>query len=500
MLEYKLDDSLYPALKDGKEFMASGAAAHGPIELIYSGIYRSEDTFNVITHLMTRWNGRVDDKRRQSVLVSSPLDSVQLPCSSGKFSLNGVNYFFNTMETICAMNDDSIHPSDIICSLLRGSFSTSTKKDFLRNFENYVSLVNAFYLRFYKKEGDSNKREAPEVILQFSRLDNRGAMEFEDVKNDHSKPSRFEKARMAYATAVDKEKPEQLPGRVLRKIYWKNIGGLFVAKRQIREFLDDFYDPETARSLGLDPSERGGILLFGETGNGKTLLAEAIATELAEKYGNGFVPFCIDYSHLASEFRGVETRKTCELFDLVNKTIGKNKKVLLFLDEFQKMGQRTTSPANRHINAVLDQMLIETSRFDYGNCILMAATAQEPYTIDQQLMRPGRFGTHIFCNNPTLEEASDILKKSVSMRVKKSKYRSEDLIAHKGINYKNLAKQAQGFTLADLYYLVIDVFKEKLQELRESGKVKPITINNFSKFIEDRRFTKSKTRSHEAII
>ncbi|MDP2926120.1 MAG: ATP-binding protein [Nanoarchaeota archaeon] len=493
MLEFKLDDSSYVALNQGKQLMASSENKDhlSTIENIYSGIYREITTYFMISHFMTRF-GRVDDQSRQKFLTSFSLDSQDFPCSSGRFSRKGINYFLNTHETAVCKGDDYIHASDVLCSILEASFAANSKEDFVAKVQDYISLANAIYNRFYEQG------KSPQVILKFEELDaRRDIHEFECVKNNHS-PEHTQKQE-ASTTEEDEKRPIYY-GRKMRQIKWDDIGGLFIPKQQIKEYLDDFLDPETALALGLDPAERGGVMLFGETGTGKTLVAEAVSTELAAKYGKDFLCISIDYSFFANIYRGGETQKTRQLFGEVNYYLSKGKTLMLFIDEGQSIAQRTNCPSRRIVNEVLDQLLVETSRFDYGKCLLMTATAQDPSTIDQQLMRPGRFGTHIFFNNPIYEEAVQILQKGIEKRVSESEYNRNKLITRKGIRYDVLAEQTQGFTLADLYFLVVDVFRDKVRQLRQEGKFDPIKTSDFEPIIKQRRIAKSKTMSKQAVI
>lgn len=494
MLEYKVDQEAFEALDQDIGLMAQSTDGKGAIEKIYSGIYREVTTYHVVTHFMSKCTFRDMTARRKRFQMPFSLGRLRFPCSQGNFSNDGIDYVLQTLETKVCQGDDHIHSSDILCLVLDGSFVADTPNDFTNKLRAYIASANAVYKKFYPK-GDER------IELKFSVVepDSMEAMEFECVKNNHrSKETRETRSRRVRASEKE-EKPTHY-GRQPRLIAFNDIGGLFEPKIQLREFLDDFYDPETALFLGLDPKERGGIFLFGDYGNGKTLLAEATAADLVMKYQDRFVPFFIDYSDLASEWRGVESKNTRGLFDLVNKTIREGKIVMLFLDEMQKIGQRTNCPANRHINSVLDQMLIETSRFDYGKCVLMAATAQDPSTIDQQLMRPGRFGTHVFVNDPTPEEALDILKKAIEKRANLSKYEPSQLISPDGISYDSLVQQTQGFTLADLYFLVQDVFRLKLKELRQTKSISPIQTLDFSELIRQRRVSKARTHSREAIL
>ncbi len=491
MLEYVLNDASRQALAAGNCLIAQGNAKTGPIDKVYAGMYRTASHFHLITHIMTRWDGRVDEQRRMSVL--SPfqfLDHLML-CSSGTFNYNGVDYLLNTFETKVCDGDDFIHPSDVLCTILEGKFDAqSTQSEFTERFTDYTARANDLYERFF------HEINTPEVILHFSQVDDQDKHDFDCVRNNHSPDSKSKKYRKR-----ENKNDEQLEQstKEFKRILWENIGGMYAQKREIRQLLDNFYDQDTLRKLGLDPSENGGVFFFGDSGNGKTLAAEAIATELLSKFGSDFVPMFGDYSTFASTLRGGESQSTRKLFDRVRQEAAEGRTILLFLDEMQKMGQREEGAVNRGVcNEVLEQILVETSRFDHSRCILIAASAQDPSTIDPQLLRRGRFGKIIFFDNPTPEESIDIMQRRLNQLASASSY--TPYVSEHGIDYQRLATQTQGFTLSDLYHLINDVVSEKRNIIKIGQPFTPFTTEDFEGQIKIAKTKKARARSKVSII
>jgi SpoVK/Ycf46/Vps4 family AAA+-type ATPase len=188
-----------------------------------------------------------------------------------------------------------------------------------------------------------------------------------------------------------------------------------------------------------------------------------------------------DYSLFANIWRGAETINSREIFEKVRKEISNGKIVMLFLDEMQGIGQRDKSPGNKCSNETLEQLLVETSRFDHSKCILIAASAQEPSTFDQQILRRGRFGKTIFCDNPNEDEIVDIIQKRMNKLASLSSYQP---FSEEGIDYNALAKRMNGFTLSDIYHLVSDVAYRKVEEVRRGEKFRPFRTEDFDKLTE----------------
>jgi len=493
MLEYRLEGSLYSSLNNGKGLIAEGQAEKGPIEYIKSGLFKDLTTYVIVTHIMTRWHGRVDDERRNLARSPFRLGPVTFPCESANFSVDGMDCALNLQETNVRGFEDYIHQSDVICTALEGRFTAAGIDDFQRRIEKHRELSNVLYTRFYNGE-------APRVLLKFRETPT-NTFDYICVMNNHSSGQDIRET----ATTVTERKGPVYYGREFRPVKWDDIGGLFEPKEQIRNFLRRFLNPEVCRCLGGRPQERGGVFLIGPAGTGKTLIGEATATELAEVYEGDFAPFFLDMSDFTSIYRGGASIRTAKVFEGIRAMLHKVKAGMLFLDENQQTAQRH-SGEHIHCNEVLDQTLIETSRFPYGKCLVMAATARDPFELDQQLLRPGRFGTHIFFENPNLDERIEILQKAINKRVERSaeeqnrtNYGIETLVGG-SLDYPRIAEQTDNFSLAEVYHLVGGVFDKKEDEILSGGSFSPIRTEDFEEPIKNRRVAKSKTMSRKAVI
>lgn len=487
MLEFMLDSSSFDSLNQGNGLMAEGETSFGPIEFIKSGLYKDVTSYVFVTHIMTRWNGRVDDKKRKLARTPFKLDSASFPCKSMKFSSNGANYELNSCETFAGGYEDFIHQSDVICTALEGRFSATDLSGFQKRVEEYASFANVLYTRFYK-------RNAPRVLLKF-QLPNR-RIDFANVINNHSQTPSPKK--VAAGVSESKEDSKHF-GNDSIKIGIDDIGGLFKPKERVISFLRRVNHPEAYEKVGIDLSRLGGMFFFGGSGNGKTLMAEAIQTELEKQYGSNFVSYFLDYSNFADIYRGGEAGKIAKLFQSVGEHIKSNKKVLLYIDEAQQIGQRHEHFRHGCDNEALNTILAKTSRLDYRQCVLIFSTAQDPGTIDAQLRRKGRAGYHVFFNNPSSKEAIDIMKKALAERARRGSI--EKFVSEEGIDFNCLANIAcpnQGenspglLPLSDYYFLVDEVLEKRVQEIIKSGSFRPLETGDYEELVKERVREKAK--------
>lgn len=223
-----------------------------------------------------------------------------------------------------------------------------------------------------------------------------------------------------------------LPSQV--KTSFADVAGCEEAKEELQDFVNFLKNPKHYRRLGAQLPR--GVLLVGEPGNGKTLLAKAVA-------GEANCPF---FSVTASEFVeiyvGVGASRVRELFAQARK----HQPCIVFIDEIDAVGaQRVNGPGgNDERNQTLNQLLTELDGFDTkdSSIIVMAAT-NRPEVLDKALLRPGRLEKRVEVPYPDTKSREQILK--VHCRGKKL----ED-----AIDLAKIARGTPGFSGASLAYLV----------------------------------------------
>ena len=185
---------------------------------------------------------------------------------------------------------------------------------------------------------------------------------------------------------------------------FKDVAGMAEPKREIQEFVDFMKYPERFTKLGAKvPS---GAILFGPPGTGKTLLAKAIS-------GESGVPF---YSVCGSDFVemyvGVGASRVRELFAAAKK----HPRAIIYIDEIDAVGRKRggsmMSGGSSERENTLNQLLIEMDGFKKqdGKIIVLASTNVSPSSLDEALLRPGRFDRQVYIDLPTVKEREEIFQ------------------------------------------------------------------------------------------
>lgn len=217
------------------------------------------------------------------------------------------------------------------------------------------------------------------------------------------------------------------------KTTFKDVAGIDSEKQELMEIVDFLKDGKKFRDVGARVPR--GILLSGEPGTGKTLLARAIA-------GEANVPF---FAASGSDFSGIivglGVAKIKEIFDMAKR----NAPCILFIDEIDAIGQRrsTHSYNDQDREQTLNQLLIEMDGFANDTGIIVIGATNRADMLDPALLRPGRFDRQVYIELPDLSGRREIL----DLYAKKVKV-SDD------VNLQDLARGTTGFSGADLENLL----------------------------------------------
>lgn len=217
------------------------------------------------------------------------------------------------------------------------------------------------------------------------------------------------------------------------KTTFNDVAGIDSEKQELMEIVDFLKNKEKFQALGARVPR--GILLSGEPGTGKTLLARAIA-------GEANVPF---FAASGSDFSGIivglGVAKIKEIFDMAKR----NAPCILFIDEIDAIGQRrsTHSYNDQDREQTLNQLLIEMDGFSNDTGIIVIGATNRADMLDPALLRPGRFDRQVYIELPDLSGRRQIL----DLYAKKVKIASD-------VNLQDLARGTTGFSGADLENLL----------------------------------------------
>jgi ATP-dependent Zn proteases len=193
----------------------------------------------------------------------------------------------------------------------------------------------------------------------------------------------------------------RLMGEDQIKTTFADVAGCDEAKEEVKELVDYLRDPSRFQKLGGKIPK--GILMVGQPGTGKTLLAKAIA-------GEAKVPFfSISGSDFVEMFVGVGASRVRDMFDQAKKAAP----CIIFIDEIDAVGrQRGAGLGGGHDEReqTLNQMLVEMDGFEGHEAIIVIAATNRPDVLDPALLRPGRFDRQVVVGLPDVRGREQILK------------------------------------------------------------------------------------------
>ena len=217
-------------------------------------------------------------------------------------------------------------------------------------------------------------------------------------------------------------------------VTFTDVAGVEEAKTELEEVVEFLKYPERFLSLGAKIPK--GVLLVGQPGTGKTLLARAVA-------GEAGVPFFhISGSEFVEMFVGVGAARVRDLFDQAKR----NSPCIVFVDEIDAVGRhRGAGLGGGHDEReqTLNQILVEMDGFEPNNNVIVLAATNRPDILDPALLRPGRFDRRVTLDLPDIKGREAILK-----------VHSAGKPIAPEVTLDNLAKETPGFSGADLANLV----------------------------------------------
>lgn len=242
------------------------------------------------------------------------------------------------------------------------------------------------------------------------------------------------------------------------KTTFADVAGVDEAKEEVQELVEFLRDPGKFQRLGGHIPR--GILMVGQPGTGKTLLAKAIA-------GEAKVPFfSISGSDFVEMFVGVGASRVRDMFDQAKK----QSPCIIFIDEIDAVGRhRGAGLGGGHDEReqTLNQLLVEMDGFEPNDGIIVIAATNRPDVLDPALLRPGRFDRQVVVGLPDIRGREQIVK--VHMR----KVPLAD-----NVDASIIARGTPGFSGADLANLVNEAAlfaaraNKRLVEMEEFDKAK----------------------------
>ncbi|MCY6484542.1 AAA family ATPase [Clostridium aestuarii] len=241
------------------------------------------------------------------------------------------------------------------------------------------------------------------------------------------------------------------------KYTFESIAGNEEAKESVNDIVDFLKNPQKYSAYGARMPK--GIILYGEPGTGKTLLAKSVA-------GEAGVPFyAVSGSDFIQVYVGVGASRIRQLF----KKAKSHGRAVIFIDEIDAIGKKRDGKANGggsdERDQTLNALLTEMSGFNEDEGIVVMAATNRLDMLDPALLRPGRFDRHIEVSLPDIAAREKIL----SLHLKNKPVQN--------INVKELAQKTSLFSGAKLEYLV--------------NEAAILACKSNSKFIDNQHFDKA---------
>lgn len=223
-------------------------------------------------------------------------------------------------------------------------------------------------------------------------------------------------------------------GGEMTKVTFADVAGIDEAKVELEEVVQFLKEPAKFKNIGAKIPK--GVLLLGNPGTGKTLLAKAVA-------GEAGVPFLsMSGSEFVEMFVGVGASRVRDLFNKARKSAP----CIIFIDEIDAVGRKRGSGqggGNDEREQTLNQLLVEMDGFGNEETIIVLAATNRPEILDKALMRPGRFDRQVVVDSPDMKGREAILR-----------VHCKDKKLDPKVDLSIVARKTPGFVGADLANLL----------------------------------------------
>jgi SpoVK/Ycf46/Vps4 family AAA+-type ATPase len=242
-----------------------------------------------------------------------------------------------------------------------------------------------------------------------------------------------------------------------------DVGGMAEVKERLEaSFLAPLRNPDLVRLYG--KSLRGGLLLYGPPGCGKTFIARAVAGEMGAQF------LAVSLAEILDMYVGQSERNLHELFE----TARRSAPCVVFLDEIDALGQKRSHLRNNAARGTVNQLLAELDGVENANeGVYVLGATNHPWDIDVALRRPGRFDRMLLVLPPDEEARQAVFRYHLQSRP----------VAN--VDLRRLARQTDGYSGADLAYICENAAERALLDSARSGTARMIGMDDLEQALAD---------------